>query len=65
MTPLKLQGILARLAADESGSNALEYGLIVGLVSLAVVAGATAAGGALGTMFTAIGTRIGNLTPTT
>jgi pilus assembly protein Flp/PilA len=47
---------------DESGSNALEYGLIVALVSLAVVTGATAAGTALGTMFSALGTRLGTLT---
>jgi pilus assembly protein Flp/PilA len=47
---------------DESGSNALEYGLIVALVSLAVVAGATTAGTALGTMFSALGTRLGTLT---
>jgi pilus assembly protein Flp/PilA len=47
-----------RFFQDESGSNALEYGLIVALVSLTVVAGATTAGNALGTMFTTLGTKL-------
>ena len=49
---------LNRFFQDDSGSNALEYGLIVALVSLAVVTGATAAGTALGAMFTAIGSKL-------
>lgn len=53
---------LNRFFQDDSGSNALEYGLIVALVSLAVVTGATAAGTALGGMFTALGTRLGTIT---
>jgi len=58
MRTLKLKTIVGRLAKDESGSNALEYGLIVGLISLAIVAGATAAGSALNTLLGAIGTKI-------
>ena len=54
--------LLNRLLRDESGSNALEYGLIVALVSLAVVTGATAAATALGDMFTALGTEVGTVT---
>jgi pilus assembly protein Flp/PilA len=57
-----LQTFLRRFSRDESGSNALEYGLIVGFVSLAIVAGASAAGTALGTMFTKIGTAVGTVT---
>ena len=49
---------------DDSGSNALEYGLIVAFVSLAVVAGATTAGTALGGMFSPLGTRLTALTTT-
>ena len=44
--------------ADDSGATALEYGLIAGLISLAVVTGATAAGTAVNTIFTAIGTKL-------
>ena len=55
MRTLKLPAIVGRLVKDESGSNALEYGLIVGLISLAIAAGATAAGQSLGSMFNSIG----------
>jgi pilus assembly protein Flp/PilA len=51
MRTLNLRSIIGRFAKDESGSNALEYGLIVGLISLAIVAGAGAAGTALNTLF--------------
>jgi pilus assembly protein Flp/PilA len=50
--------MLRRLFTDDKGSNALEYGLIVGLISLAIVTGATAAGGALGTIFNAATTEV-------
>jgi pilus assembly protein Flp/PilA len=52
------RGVFFRFVRDESGSNALEYGLIVGLISLAIVAGAGAAGGALGALFNTIGATI-------
>lgn len=64
MRTTDLQTFLRRFAKDESGSNALEYGLIVGFVSLAVVAGATAAGTALGAMFSALGLKIVAVTGT-
>jgi len=57
-------GFINRFFNDDSGSNALEYGLIVALVSLAVVTGATAAGTALGGMFTALGTKLTGITTT-
>jgi pilus assembly protein Flp/PilA len=57
-----MRGFIARFVQDESGSNALEYGLIVALVSLAIVAGATTAGTALGAMFTALGTKVATIT---
>ena len=53
MRTLKI--MIGRLAKDESGSNALEYGLIVGLISLAIVAGVGAAGQSLSGMFGTIG----------
>jgi len=54
--------IIRRLVKDRSGSNALEYGLIVALVSLAVVAGAAVAGTDLGALFNAIGATISSVT---
>jgi len=56
--------MIDRFLSDDSGSNALEYGLIVALVSLAVVTGATAAGTALGGMFSALGSKLTSLTTT-
>ena len=56
--------LIARFVRDEAGSNALEYGLIVGLISLAIVAGATTAGLSLGTMFTTIGAKLSGVSTT-
>jgi pilus assembly protein Flp/PilA len=36
---------------DEEGASAIEYGLLVGLIALAIVAGATALGGSISGMF--------------
>jgi len=50
-----------RFFGDERGSNALEYGLIVGLISLAIATGATAAGSTLGGFFNQISSQASNL----
>ena len=54
--------LLRRFIGDRSGSNALEYGLIVALVSLAVVAGAAVAGTDLAALFNAIGAKLSSIT---
>jgi pilus assembly protein Flp/PilA len=56
-----MRKFVSNFAKNDTGSNALEYGLIVGLVSLAIVAGATAAGTSLGAMFTALSTTIAGI----
>jgi len=58
----------ARLATllqtnKDKGATAVEYGLIVGLVSLAIIVGAVAMGSSLSDMFNAIATKIGAVTP--
>jgi pilus assembly protein Flp/PilA len=40
--------------SDDSG-NATEYGLIIALVSVAIIAGAQVLGGGLGTLFDKVG----------
>jgi pilus assembly protein Flp/PilA len=40
--------------ADDSG-NATEYGLIIALISVAIIAGAQLLGGGLSTLFTNVG----------
>jgi len=37
---------------DEEGASAIEYGLLVGLIALAIIAGATTLGTKIGAMFT-------------
>ena len=43
---------------DERGATAVEYALMVGLIALAIIAGATALGGAINTKFTNAGTTV-------
>jgi pilus assembly protein Flp/PilA len=50
--------MLLRLLRDDRGSNALEYGLIVGLISLAIASGATVAGASLGSIFNSVNNQI-------
>jgi pilus assembly protein Flp/PilA len=46
------------LATDERGVTALEYGLIAGLVAVAIVTSVTSAGTSLGHAFSAISTAL-------
>lgn len=40
-----------RFLNDESGATAIEYGLIAALISVALIGGATALGGQIGSTF--------------
>ena len=44
--------LLQALKASKSGASAAEYALIISLIGLVIVAGATALGGAINTNFT-------------
>lgn len=50
---------------DEEGASAVEYGLIVGLIAVAVVTVLVSMGGGLNTLFTKVDTNIdtANTTP--
>jgi pilus assembly protein Flp/PilA len=50
--------LLSRFYKDESGATAIEYGLIAALIALAIIAGATALGNALGTKFNSIASEL-------
>ena len=41
--------------ADEEGATAIEYGLIAGLIAVAIITGASALGGELNNMFCKLG----------
>jgi pilus assembly protein Flp/PilA len=46
--------MINRLILDESGATAIEYGLIAGLVAVAIIAALTALGGSLTDLFTSV-----------
>ncbi len=48
-----------RLEREEKGATAVEYGLMVGLIAVVIIAGVTLLGTELRDLFNAIGTRLG------
>ena len=46
--------MIKRFINDESGATAIEYGLIAGLVAVAIIAALTALGGSLNNLFSDI-----------
>ena len=47
-----------RFLKDESGATAIEYGLIVALIAVVIIAAVTAIGGTLNTTFETIDTEL-------
>jgi pilus assembly protein Flp/PilA len=45
---------------DRSGATAIEYGMIAGFISIAIIAGATTLGTKLAGIFNAVGAGFGN-----
>lgn len=45
---------MVRFLKDEEGATAIEYGLIAGLISMGIIAGATLVGTTLGAFFTTV-----------
>ena len=50
-----MRNIMKKLAASRSGATAIEYGLIAGLIAVAIIAGATTLGTDLGGAFSTVG----------
>jgi pilus assembly protein Flp/PilA len=53
-----MKSLVTRFVKDESGATAIEYGLIAGFVSIAIIAGLTVAGPQLKIIFDTIGTKL-------
>ena len=53
-----MQNLMSKFIKDESGATAIEYGLIAALIAVALIGGASAIGGSLGTKFNTISTEI-------
>ncbi|MDN7933566.1 Flp family type IVb pilin [Burkholderia metallica] len=51
-----MKAIIKRFLKENDGVTAIEYGLIAGLIAVAIVAGVTNIGSSLGNMFTNLGT---------
>ena len=49
---------VTRFLKDESGATAIEYGLIVALIAVVIIAAVTAIGGTLNETFTTIDTEL-------
>ena len=50
--------IAKKFLKDESGATAIEYGLIASLIAVAIIAGVTAVGTNLNTLFTTVSTSV-------
>ena len=59
------RNMLARIIKDESGATAIEYGLIVALVSMAAIAAYGAVGTSLTDFFNAVSTKMNAKKPAT
>ena len=46
-----MQNLITRFINDESGATAIEYGLIAALIAVAIIAGASSLGDAMGEKF--------------
>jgi pilus assembly protein Flp/PilA len=55
---LQLKLIVRRFVRDESAATMVEYGLVVALVAIAAIVGATALGGGLNAKFNDINSKL-------
>jgi len=55
---MQISTLLKKLAGDESGATAIEYGLLAATISVAIIVGAGAAGTALNTLFSDIAKKL-------
>ena len=53
-----------RLKREEKGATAVEYGLMVGLIAVVIIAAVIALGGRLNELFTSIVEELGGTVPT-
>jgi pilus assembly protein Flp/PilA len=54
--------LFSKIAKDESGATAIEYGLIAALVAVAAIVGMTALGNSLNSIFGSVSTTLNNAT---
>lgn len=54
-----MKSTIQQFLRDEEGAAAIEYGLLAGLISVMIIAGATIVGTNLSAIFNTIGTALG------
>lgn len=54
--------LIKKFLDDESGATAIEYGLIVGLIAVAIIGALTALGGDISELFTSVQNKIAGST---
>jgi len=55
-----MQNLVTRFIEDESGATAIEYGLIAALISVALIAGASALGNGVNNKFQDVSNALGD-----
>ena len=58
-----MRNFLKKLASSRNGATAIEYGLIAGLISVAIIAGASSLGDSLNTQFNSISNTVAHPVP--
>ncbi len=56
-----MKNLVAKFVSDQSGATSIEYVLIAGLISLAIIGGATTFGSAVNNKLSGHATRISNI----
>ncbi len=60
---IAIRTMLRRLGADRRGATAIEYGLLVGLIAVAIMGGLSALGGGSNGMWTKLSNKVDAATP--
>jgi pilus assembly protein Flp/PilA len=60
-----MKRLIARFIKDERGATAIEYGLIAGLIALAIAGSVTTLGGNLNTAFDGLAKEVAKFLPKT
>lgn len=61
ITRFIVRHLVSRFVRDERGATMLEYGLLVGLIAIVAIAGMTAFGGSITTMFNGLSDTAGDV----
>ncbi len=58
-----MRKLIKKLAGNRQGATAIEYGLIAGLIAVAVITGVTSVGSTLSTVFATVNTKLAATIP--